>query len=167
MAETYRSMGYKAEIVASQGDHGVDLVLYSPNGEKQIVQCKRWKGMVGEPIVRDFYGAMQHENAVEGSIITAGTFTNQARIWAKDKPIRLYDGDEFLKLIRRAENRQTTTQSHIAVKANPAKDKPLYCPKCGASLVLRTARQGSHQGEKFYGCSNYPQCRMIMPVEEA
>lgn len=35
------------------------------------------------------------------------------------------------------------------------------CPKCGGRLVLRTAKQGLHAGEKFYGCSNYPSCRYI------
>ena len=38
---------------------------------------------------------------------------------------------------------------------------PVKCPCCGGNLVLRTARQGSHAGEQFYGCSNYPKCRYI------
>lgn len=33
------------------------------------------------------------------------------------------------------------------------------CPLCGGSLVLRTAKQGAHAGQQFYGCSNYPKCR--------
>ena len=28
------------------------------------------------------------------------------------------------------------------------------CPRCNASLVLRTSKNG-----KFYGCSNYPKCK--------
>lgn len=35
------------------------------------------------------------------------------------------------------------------------------CPRCGASLVLRTASRGANAGNKFYGCSNYPKCRFI------
>ena len=31
------------------------------------------------------------------------------------------------------------------------------CPKCGGTLVLRDGRYG-----KFYGCSNYPECRYIL-----
>lgn len=37
----------------------------------------------------------------------------------------------------------------------------LYCPDCGSKLVLRTAKRGTHAGEQFYGCSNYPKCRYI------
>lgn len=33
------------------------------------------------------------------------------------------------------------------------------CPKCGAQLVLRTARKGENAGGSFYGCSGYPKCR--------
>lgn len=33
------------------------------------------------------------------------------------------------------------------------------CPRCGAELVLRTAKKGEHSGEQFYGCSRYPKCR--------
>ena len=35
------------------------------------------------------------------------------------------------------------------------------CPKCGAEMVLRTARRGSNAGNQFWGCSNYPRCRHI------
>jgi hypothetical protein len=40
------------------------------------------------------------------------------------------------------------------------------CPRCGGTLVLRTAKQGSHAGEKFWGCNNYPRCRYIRNAEK-
>lgn len=33
------------------------------------------------------------------------------------------------------------------------------CPKCGASMVRRTARQGKHAGNQFWGCSKFPVCK--------
>lgn len=36
------------------------------------------------------------------------------------------------------------------------------CPKCGAKLVLRTAKRGENTGKQFYGCSNYPKCRFVV-----
>jgi hypothetical protein len=165
VAETYRAIGNRVEIVAAQGDHGIDIIVYSPKGEKYAVQCKKWKGKVGEPIVRDFYGAMQHENAVEGSIVTTGTFTPQAREWAKDKPIRLFDGDEFLKVLRRAQKTRISTPNPVERRTAIPTNQPPNCPRCGSSMVLRTARTGFHQGEQFFGCSNYPKCQGIVPVE--
>ena len=42
----------------------------------------------------------------------------------------------------------------------------LLCPKCGASLVLRTAKKGNNVGEQFYGCIGFPKCRFILKIEE-
>lgn len=33
------------------------------------------------------------------------------------------------------------------------------CPKCGAELKIRIAKTGSNPGNKFWGCTNYPNCR--------
>jgi four helix bundle suffix protein len=33
------------------------------------------------------------------------------------------------------------------------------CPKCGKPMRQRTARQGPHAGESFWGCSGYPECK--------
>jgi len=41
------------------------------------------------------------------------------------------------------------------------------CPKCGTPMILRTAKTGAQTGRKFYGCANYPRCRVILPFEEA
>ena len=29
------------------------------------------------------------------------------------------------------------------------------CNECGGRMLLRTAKRGTHAGEKFYGCENY------------
>lgn len=40
-------------------------------------------------------------------------------------------------------------------------DAASTCPKCGAKLVLRTAKRGENTGKQFYGCSSYPKCRFV------
>ena len=37
------------------------------------------------------------------------------------------------------------------------------CPQCGSVMVLRTARKGANAGQQFWGCSQYPKCRKMMP----
>lgn len=39
------------------------------------------------------------------------------------------------------------------------------CPKCGSSMVLRTARRGRNTGGQFYGCSRYPKCNETLPAD--
>ncbi len=36
------------------------------------------------------------------------------------------------------------------------------CPKCGNTMVLRTAKNGPNRGKQFWGCSDYPRCRGII-----
>ena len=57
-------MGYRAQRVGETGDHGVDVMLINPKSQKEIVQCKQWNKQVGEPVIRDLFGAMMHEGAV-------------------------------------------------------------------------------------------------------
>ena len=106
VVEWFKILGYNAKRTGRSGDHGVDVVA-TKNGAKWIVQCKRWRKPVGENIVRDFYGTLQHEKAVEGAIIAVSGFSRPAREWAKGKPIRLINGEEFLKRWRSAKRRQT------------------------------------------------------------
>jgi len=98
----YRLKGYSATRTGATGDHGVDVIVKTQSGQKWVVQCKRWRGWVGEPVVRDFYGTMQHEKADRGVLVTTGTFSNAAREWAKGKPLGLVDGKEFLRNWREA-----------------------------------------------------------------
>ena len=47
-------------------------------------------------------------------------------------------------------------------REKPEPDPDVICPKCGKPMILRTSRFGS----KFYGCSDYPRCRGLVPVNE-
>ena len=51
-------------------------------------------------------------------------------------------------------------QAPLSDTIQTAKTTP-NCPKCGNEMILRTAKSGANQGDKFWGCSNYPQCRGI------
>jgi restriction system protein len=99
VADTYRAQGNRVQIVGGTGDHGIDLIVSSPRNETYLVQCKRYRGKVGEPVVRDFYGTLRASDAVGGAIITSGSITDAARLWAEGKPIHLYDGEQFLKIV--------------------------------------------------------------------
>lgn len=38
------------------------------------------------------------------------------------------------------------------------------CPKCGKQMILRTARKGPAAGSDFWGCPNFPSCKVIKNV---
>lgn len=72
------------------GDGGIDLVLLKSD-EKSIAQCKRYRKTVGEPLLRDFYGAMMSEGVSRGFFITTGLFSLSALKFSKNKPIEMID----------------------------------------------------------------------------
>lgn len=39
-----------------------------------------------------------------------------------------------------------------------------FCPKCGSKMVLRTAKNGQYAGNKFWGCSKYPNCKGLLNI---
>lgn len=108
VAELFRRHGYEVTAAGGSSDHGVDVVVYVSEDEKWIVQCKRYQGSVGEPIVRDLYGTMLHEGAQKAFLVTTGTLTNQAMEWARNKPLVLYDGEALVTLIRRTQQRKVS-----------------------------------------------------------
>jgi len=102
VAKLFQAYGHHVQSVGGTSDHGVDLIVISDRGEKWIVQCKRYSGSVGEPVLRDLFGTMLHEGAQRAYLITTGGITRQAQTWAEGKPMILYDGDGLVKMIRRA-----------------------------------------------------------------
>lgn len=48
----------------------------------------------------------------------------------------------------------------------PAPDpEQMVCPRCGAAMVKRVATKGANAGKEFWGCSNFPKCRMIINIK--
>jgi Zn-finger domain associated with topoisomerase type I len=39
------------------------------------------------------------------------------------------------------------------------------CPKCNSSMVLRETKKGNNAGKKFWGCSQFPDCRGILQAD--
>lgn len=96
------NMGFDVETTKTTGDGGIDLVAYNKQPiikGKYIIQCKRWSSSVGEPILRDLYGAMTHERASKGILITSGTFTQSAIKFVEGKPLELIDRGQLEDLL--------------------------------------------------------------------
>lgn len=99
-ANVFSKMGYKTQLTSNTGDHGIDVLLVNPKGQKEIIQCKQWNKQVGEPQVRDLFGTMQHEKATRGWLIAPRGFSTSARRWAKGKAIELIDDEGITKLLQ-------------------------------------------------------------------
>ena len=97
----YQKEGYRVAMTITSGDEGVDLFLRR-GWQTAVVQCKRYVGTVGQPTVRDLYGAMVHNKARRAMLVTSGNISRPAEDWARGKPIDLIDGHELMSWARRS-----------------------------------------------------------------
>jgi hypothetical protein len=102
IAQLLTKIGLEVTSTKESGDGGIDLIAISdqPFFEgKYIIQCKRWSGSVGEPVVRDLYGVVMSERANKGILVTTSSFTRQALKFAANKPMELIDGEKLVSLL--------------------------------------------------------------------
>ena len=179
VAARFRNLGYSVKTAGAQGDHGVDLVAEKP-GELAVIQCKNYKSWsVGEPILRDLFGAMHDFGADRAYLVTTGRLTQPAIKWAEGKPIEIWDGERVARLSKEMASQTSrpmtamsdrpqspdsqppalvvATTSTSAAPDNP----PPACPRCGSTLVERRNRT---TGESFLACPGFPACRYTQPV---
>ena len=151
VAETYRALGYSASRVGKSGDHGVDVDIRTPKGERWIVQVKRYRDSVGESTVRELYGTLMSEGAERGVLVTSADITLPAETWAKGKPIDLVDGPTLLRLVERARRRAEGSlfdrfTNALAGLFQPAR-RPAGLPAITAQQPVDAAGQASAAGQ--------------------
>lgn len=150
----FERMGFIAEMTPRTGDNGVDAFLFK--GEKKaILQCKRVKNGVGEPVLRDLFGTMHATGATWAYLVTTGNVSNQARAWVVEKPIELIEMPRLIQLLEK----YFPSDSIVPPNFVPITGKTEACPSCGRELRFVRGRKG-----RFIGCSGYPKCRYTRDV---
>lgn len=180
VAEAFRRDGFTViENTGAGADGGVDIRMRK-GGESYLVQCKNWrKQRIGVTTVREMFGVLAAESARGVFIVCSGTFTAEAVRFAKGQPIDLVDGDRLMRWIARVRrdgpDRGTRGTRNYRQRGTPAGEAREFeqhavdsvhldapsCPRCGGSLVVRTARKGKHAGRRFWGCETFPECRFV------
>jgi restriction system protein len=103
VAHLLNTMGYRTRVSPEGADGGVDIIAHKDElgFEPPIikVQVKSGEGSsIGDPVVTALYGKVDPKEF--GLFVTLGTYTNQAKQFAKGKPnLRLIDGHELVNLI--------------------------------------------------------------------
>ena len=127
VGEIFRREGFEVKETGSQQhpDGNIDLVLVK-NGQRSVVQCKRWQSkVVGVDEIRQFAGTLMREelSAASGIFVTLSNFTEQARDEAEKLGLILVTGrqlqDRWMK-VRRTEP----------------------CPLCGEAMLVGKSVRG-------------------------
>lgn len=112
-----------------------------------------------------FIGESQFKTSMPTNVLDRGYSS-----YIKSKTRQLLSTEEVDKIYSslksgKIKNSSATKQQHI----NSLKERfssTTTCPKCGSSLILRTAKKGKNIGAKFYGCTAFPKCRFTKPINK-
>ncbi len=153
----FRAQGYVARLTPNGADFGADLVL-ERDGQKTVVQAKRWSGTVGVRAVQEVVAARAHYKATKAMVVTSSGFTDQAVQLARSNAVELWDGERLSREFDLT-GRLAVSPPAVGEPAAMATEAPVICPACGSPMVRRNGRYG-----EFWGCSKYPACRGTRPV---
>ena len=164
MAAPTRATEGRAHEAPHGADGGVDIWLYSQHasGPVSVVQCKHWRSkLVGVNHMREFFGVIAANQMARGTFVTSSTFSDDARQFAQSNGINALDINRLLALIATRTADQQTALLTIAYEGECSRPT---CASCGIKMVSRTPGKG---GADFWGCSNYPRCKAIIPMTAA
>jgi hypothetical protein len=128
----------------------------------------------------------QRDDFVEGVFAAAGLPLLRVRVQRGYQPLELVSmletilpsvSDEVVPTPARfaTPDQESSSESSLAIchHSNGQHDNEeesvvissSMCPKCGSKMILRIAKKGNNQGQQFWGCSNFPRCRAMIPFE--
>lgn len=94
--EYLKAHGFKnVKVTPATNDGGKDIIA-KKNGYKYVIECKKYKGCVGRPVVQKIHSAAIISGAT-GMIMTTGYYSKQAIIYAKKRGVILIDRGELGK----------------------------------------------------------------------
>lgn len=75
-----------------------------------------------------------------------------------------YNTDDLNIMFQAALQQKSAGQPIVNQASSPQTESPL-CPTCGVPMILRTAKRGNTPGQQFFGCPNYPRCKVVIPLK--
>jgi restriction system protein len=157
LAGAFREQGYLVADNPPGPDEGIDLRLRK-DGERLYVQAKHWRGRpVGVKTIRELHGVVNAGGADGGIVVSSSGFTGEAKRFARQAGVRLVGPGELRRWFR------GKTVPDDTAGSGQGQEAPL-CAGCGVAMVQRIARRGANAGETFWGCPNFPRCRVTRPI---
>lgn len=158
----FAQAGFETRSQSHGADGGVDIWLHSKNAEGpvSVVQCKHWQGKpVGVKEMREFFGVMASHGLKRGTYATTSRYTAEAIAFAKANGINAQDGDGLLKLISLRTPDQQARLLEVAYEGD------YWKPTCASCGVKMTERTSGKDGNRFWGCVNYPRCKRTLAMK--
>ncbi|RYF40677.1 MAG: restriction endonuclease [Comamonadaceae bacterium] len=156
--------GYEIRSAPQGADGGADIWLYSAHADRPAAMVRslhRPGKKVALKEVQAFREAMASHGLPQGTFATSGTFSAEARAFAKANGVNALDRLALLAMISQRTAQQKNELLDVAYQGEYWRPT---CVNCGTKMVERRARK---KGRTFWGCTDYPRCNFMLPVQEA
>ena len=155
-AAYFAEAGFRTGIVHGRAD-GAEIHLYAAGASEpsSLVHCKPWDAYpIGVKTLRELRPAVGAANGPAVVLVTAGRFTSEAAAFAAKERIELVDGAALLEKLAALPPEKAAGLLKLATKGD------FLTPTCPRCFIKMTARRSTRQGRQFWGCRNYPRCKL-------
>ena len=156
-AAYFADAGFRTEIVHERADGSAQICLYAAGASEAsiLVHCKPWDAYpIGIKALRELRAAVGAANDPEVVLVTAGRFTPEAAAFAAKERIELIDGAALLEKLAALPPEKGAALLKLVTKGD------FLTPTCPRCFIKMTARRSTRQGRRFWGCRNYPRCKL-------
>ncbi|UCC15247.1 MAG: restriction endonuclease [Gammaproteobacteria bacterium] len=148
----FKQQGYEVSETVQGLDGGMDLQLHKDD-MLTVVHCKHWpERETGVFSVRELFGIVVARNARKGLLVSSGSFSEEARSFARDVGIRLICGQELAEAAASMPESVTRRLLRFPIEEPPG------CPDCGATMILRSEKRAKGTKSRFWICRTFPDC---------
>lgn len=158
IAFVFTKKWFRAKVWKWRNDWWIDVTA-TKNWQKYLIQCKKWNNYkIGSEELQKFVWAMDGEwENIIWIFITTSRLTKPAQVYLEKvrHKLELWDADNLEEYVRGFTWKKEI--HHIQEEVLEAHHE-ILCKRCGSVMVLREAHRWTYKGNKFYGCSTYPEC---------
>lgn len=94
----FEKMGYSVQLTGKTGDQGGDLIA-NKNGERILIQAKRYENSVGNSAVQEAVAAQKFYNCTKAMVVTCSDFTAEAKSLAQANNVDLVGKKKLQELL--------------------------------------------------------------------
>jgi len=149
--------GTNATLIPKGLNGYIELRLNKTTAVNAIVKHKTILKDVGVKEIKALLDLMAREKVSKGFYMAAGSFSAEAKTFAKENNVTLISGGMLLTMLKRL---SVSQQEKLLTQATEGDYKAPTCPACNIKMI---SLHGPHQDKYYWGCVNKPKCRYIMP----
>lgn len=149
-----------AELIPKGTNGYIELRLDGAAKVNAIVKHKTSIKDIGVKDIKALLTLMAQLGVSKGFYMTPGSFSDEAKAFAKENKVTLISGGMLLTMLKRLRNSQQKRLLNVATEGDY---RTPTCPSCNVKMI---SRHGPHQDKYYWGCIYKPRCKHIRPRRE-